>query len=288
MLKRFLHIIRWPNLALIALVQLIIFLKVIDSSASALKLPDFILLSLITMIIAAAGYVINDYYDHAIDRINKPKHWIAGNTWKLPGVLNLYKYLVALGAILSIWLAIRLDLLPFLAIYPVAVFALWLYSSALKCKPIIGNLWVSLFCSGVVIIVALPDWIADNHTAVNQHLMYYALFAFLATWFREIVKDIEDREGDRQAGCSTFAVRFGVRSSKVIALVVVAILVGTVYRWAGIQSNTGMEMALTVLQGGIVTSMAFVWWAKDKSYYRIASLLIKIIMLLGTVVLLLL
>jgi len=288
MLRQFLHIIRWPNLAMIGVVQGIIYYMLMDTATSILKGIDFLVLSFITMLIAGGGYIINDYYDHQIDAVNKPKKWIAGNVWSLQTVFKSYMIVGIVGGLLSVYLAIKLSLLPFLAIYPVAVGALWMYSYALKCKPLIGNIWVALFCAGVILVIALPDWLTGNDSAIEIHLFYYAAFAFLATWYREIIKDIEDIEGDRRMGCKTFVVRFGVRSGKFLALVIVALLVFAVYYWIGIQTKPSMEVALNILQGFIVTSMAFVWWAKDKTYFYIASLLIKVVMLLGTIVLLLL
>ena len=119
-------------------------------------------------------------------------------------------------------------------------------------------------------------------------MLYYAAFAFLTTIYREVVKDIEDKEGDAALGCRTLVVRYGVFSGKLTALLMVLLLMVAIYLWASMQAESSVEMALNVLQGFIITSMAFVWWAKDKTYFRVASWLIKGIMVLGTFVLLLL
>ncbi len=271
---------------MIGLIQGFIYYFLIDMDLTRLRFGDFLMLSLITVVIAGSGYIINDFFDYRMDEVNKPDKWIAGNLWSLKKVLNVYWLTVALGAVLSIILAIRLMLLPFLFIYPLAVGALWLYSYALKCKPVIGNLWVAIFCAGVLIVVALPDWLGGDPSAISIHLGYYTSFAFLATWYREIVKDIEDAAGDRLLACKTFVVRFGIRPAKIMALGIVAVLTYAVFQWSTIQSSGSIAMALNILQGFIVTSMAFVWWAKDKTYYHMASVFIKGVMLLGTIVLL--
>lgn len=273
---------------MIGVIQLFIFFNLIEASVSILGIPDLLVLVLVTMLIAGSGYVINDYYDYRIDQINKPENWIAGNQMPLKGVIKLYCWVIGLGAFLSLFLALRLSLLPFLFIYPISIGGLWWYSYALKCKPVIGNLWVSAFCAGVVMIVALPDLIGHNDSVISSHLYYYAVFAFLVTWYRELVKDIEDKDGDQMMGCRTFVVRYGIPWSKYLALAIVSALVFAVFQWTNSQTNIKMEIALNVLQGFIITSMALVWWAKDKSYFRMASLFIKGVMLLGTIVLLLL
>ncbi len=271
-----------------ALVQLLIYAVLVDAALSVLGLSDFVIFTLITVIIAGSGYVINDYYDEEIDKVNKPKKWIVGNIWSRKEVLKLYFLLVSMGAVLSIFLAIRLSLFPFLFIYPIAIFGLWLYSYALKCMPIIGNLWVSLFCAGVVLVIALPDFLTDRQDAISPHLIYYAIFAFLTTWYREIVKDIEDVEGDKLVGCFTFPVRFGIMASKWLTLMIVAGLMFSIHQWSVIQTNIHMVYALNILQGCIITSAVLFWWAKDKKFYHLVSISIKVIMLLGTIALLML
>jgi len=271
---------------MVAIVQAIIYFCLMDTAQSRLGLSDFIALSLNTMLIAASGYVINDYYDSRMDRINRPFKWIAGNKWSLKRVLYFYFLLLSAGVLLSLYLALRLSLIPFIFIYPVAIIGLWLYSYVLKCKPIAGNLWVSLFCAGVVLIVALPDWLLGNPSVINQEIWYYSLFAFLATWFREVVKDLEDIAGDQQAGCQTFPAQFGLSSGKILAFLAGLLLLAALYAWDITHTSNTLQLLFTLLQGAVVASMALVWWSKNNSYFHNASLIIKGVMLAGTLLLL--
>ncbi|MDZ4747763.1 MAG: UbiA family prenyltransferase [Saprospiraceae bacterium] len=286
MLRNFFHIIRWPNLLMLAVIQGIIYYRLLHSSLSVLGITEIAVLITITMIIAASGYVINDYYDTRIDSINKPQRWIAGNTWTLKTVLHVYGILVGSGALLSIFLAYKLSLFIYLLIYPLAIAGLWFYSYALKCRPITGNLWVALFCGGVVSIIALPDLLHENPDAISGQLWYYTLFAFLSTWYREAVKDLEDIVGDQREGCSTFPVRFGLMQGKIIAIVLGLLLITTLIAWEMIQTDSLKRLIFTVLEGSVVATTAFIWWAKDHTYFQKASLLIKGVMLAGTLVLL--
>ena len=116
--------------------------KLLNHPLSTLSLTNVLMMIGITMMIGAGGYVINDYYDAPIDEINKPEKQVAGKIWSLSIVKNLYWMLTGIGFLLSVWLAVKMDLLGYLFIYPIAVGGLWLYSYSLKCKPFIGNLWV--------------------------------------------------------------------------------------------------------------------------------------------------
>lgn len=271
---------------MLAVIQFIIYYRLLQTDMSVLGIPEITLLITITMIIAASGYVINDYYDAQIDSINKPKRWIAGNTWTLKTVLNVFTVLIVTGALLSVVLAYRLSLFNYLFIYPVAIAGLWFYSYALKCKPVVGNLWVALFCGGVVSIIVLPDLLFGNDDVINIQVWYYSLFAFLSTWYREAVKDLEDMVGDQREGCSTFPVRFGLTNGKIMAIVLGLLLITALIAWEMIQTDNLKKLIFTVLEGSVVATTAFIWWSKDHTYFQKASLLIKGVMLAGTLVLL--
>lgn len=171
--------------------------------------------------------------------------------------------------------------------YPLAVTGLWFYSFALKCKPIIGNLWVSVFCAGVVFIIVLPDILLHHTAQIRIELWYYMAFAFLSTWYREVVKDIEDKEGDERASCRTFVVKYGVKAAKILAIGLGLSLLASLFIWYDGQTNIWIKLGLNVIQGFTLTSMAFVFWAKNNIYYHHASNLIKLVMALGTSLLLL-
>jgi 4-hydroxybenzoate polyprenyltransferase len=284
MIRNFLHIVRWPNLLLVAIIQGVIYQQLSLPANTVLDFLDFSLLCLVTIFISAYGYVINDYYDTHLDRINRPKKWIAGNEWSLKAVKRLYQGLVLFGGLLALILAIRLELELYFLIYPIAIFSLWLYSHALKCKPVVGNMWVALFCAGVVLIVALPDWILGNQHIIHANFLFYMTFAFLATFYREIIKDLEDAEGDGSMGCQTFIVRYGIKKGKVLAFIVALVLMGSLVWWDTIKNAASVGQILWLLQGAIIASMAFVWRAIDRVYFHYASTIMKLVMLGGTLI----
>lgn len=285
MISTFLHIIRWPNLLLVLAIQCICYQFLIDPNLTSLRMPDFLMISLVTVLLAASGYVINDYYDGTMDQINKPDRWIAGNTWSMARVLSVYRTLLLAGAVVAIILALRMDFLSYLILYPLAASGLWLYSYRLKCKPLIGNLWVALFAAGVVGIVAVPDCLNGHRPALGSGFIYYGLFAFFTTWYREMIKDLEDLEGDTAAGCKTFVVRYGMRPGKLFALLLCVIQVIGLHHWESLITGKDLTLIFTLLEGAMLASGGLVWWARETSFFSKASLLVKGVMLAGTLLL---
>jgi 4-hydroxybenzoate polyprenyltransferase len=255
LMKNILGLIRWPNLLLLGGIQSVVYFTLLDHMLSVLNVTDLVLMILITIMLGAGGYVINDYYDHHIDEVNKPQKWIAGKRMSLTAVKNFYFLISAVGFACSIWLASRMEMWRFLFIYPLAATGLWWYSKKLKCTPIAGNLWVSLYCAFVIGIVAFPDYILQNFNAISRDFLYYMGFAFTTTWMREIVKDMEDADGDMSAGCQTFVVRHGHKASARMVVIIGVLLIAGIMFWERHQSGMWVRLCLIVLQGGTVGVM---------------------------------
>lgn len=156
-----------------------------------------------TAIIAAAGYIINDYYDIKIDLINKPDRVVIGKGITRRYALLFHTALSVLGIAMGVLLGLRVA-----AIHFVSAFLLWWYSNYLKRQPFIGNFVVAL-------LTGLSVWLVNVVYHQNYALVsIYALFAFFITLVREIVKDMEDLKGDNTFGCRTLPIVWGVRRTK--------------------------------------------------------------------------
>jgi 4-hydroxybenzoate polyprenyltransferase len=287
MIKLFIGISRWPNLLIIAVLQVVVYYTLLNYEQSVLTALDAYLLMFLTLLISAAGYIINDYYDSEIDQVNKPDKWIVGNTLSAGAVLKVYKGIIILGALLATMIAIRLNLLLYLPVYLLAVVGLQVYSSRLKCRPFIGNLWVSMFCASVILIMAAPDLIKGTPGILKPQFWFYMGFAFVINFYREVVKDVEDLEGDRQYGCQTFVVRFGMKAGKILAIFSAIALSIMLLRWDAIETHSTVKFCLYLLEGAVIASAAMFWWAKDNTYIHRASTIIKLVMVGGTLLLLL-
>jgi 4-hydroxybenzoate polyprenyltransferase len=223
--QAFVKIIRLNNLLLVAFVQLLTAYFLIDTTREGLPvLQDLNLYLLIisTVVLTASGYMINDYYDVKIDYVNRPDEVVVGKGMKRRMVMILHTLMNVFGIGLGYLVHPRIGVINFFA-----AFLLWLYSNSLKRLPFIGNLTVAG-------LTGLAIWIVGYYYQDAQMLILtYAIFAFFINLIREIIKDIEDRPGDRKHGCRTLPIVVGFRNTKkiifgVAALFVLSIIVVTI------------------------------------------------------------
>ena len=208
MLRALLRLTRFWNLAVIGLAQY--FTAFFLVSHHTLYDPKLFLLSLSTILIAAAGYIINDYYDIKIDLINKPDRVVIGKNITRRYAIFFHTVLSASGVAIGLILGWKIALINFFS-----SFILWWYSNNLKRQPFVGNLTVA-FLTGVsiwLINILYPQIIIDID---NPLITIYAVFAFFMTLVREIIKDIEDLKGDDTFGCKTLPIVLGIRRTKFI------------------------------------------------------------------------
>jgi 4-hydroxybenzoate polyprenyltransferase len=197
----FLRLTRVWNLLILALTQYFTAAMLI----SPFNVFDwrFFLLATSTCLIAAAGYIINDYYDIKIDLVNKPERVVIGQGITRRYALLMHSVLSLSGIVIGLLLDWRIGAINFFS-----AFLLWWYSNDLKRQPFIGNLVVALLTGMSVVIVD-----AMYHTG-NTLIFIYAIFAFFITLIREIIKDMEDLKGDNTFGCRTLPIIWGLRRTK--------------------------------------------------------------------------
>ncbi|MBS1975754.1 MAG: geranylgeranylglycerol-phosphate geranylgeranyltransferase [Bacteroidetes bacterium] len=197
----FLRLTRFWNLLIVGITQYCTAWFIVHHET--LKDPGLLLLSMSTILIAAAGYIINDYYDVKIDLINKPERVVIGKEMSRRLALMSHVILSAVGIMLGTYLSWKIGV-----IQVAAVFALWLYSNALKRLPFVGNFVVALLTGATVLMVSVL------YPPLTALVCVYALFAFFMTLVREIIKDVEDLKGDDTFGCRTLPILWGVRPTK--------------------------------------------------------------------------
>lgn len=168
-------------------------------------------------LIAAGGYVINDYYDVKIDLINNPNRVVVGKTVPRRMAILLHALFSVLGILLGVFAG-----WPIVLINIFATGLLWWYSAALKRLPFVGNLAVALLTG--LAIAALNAL----YRQADFLVFMYALFAFFITLIREIIKDLEDLKGDETYGCKTLPVVWGIRKTKWLILALIVVLAATV------------------------------------------------------------
>lgn len=241
---KYLQLIRYQNLLLLALMQLILRFGFLKEQNCSLALSDFqyVMLVFATLFIAAGGYVINDIFDQDTDAINKPEKVTIGKTIKESQAYNLYAGLTIMGVCIGFYLSNVIDKPNFAALFILIAATLYFYATTLKQMLLIGNIIVALLLAISVLIIGVfdlsPVTYAENQRQMIQIfsiLIDYAFFAFMLHLIREITKDLEDIEGDDQQGMSTLAIRLGIsKTTKLIAilsLIPIGLFLNYMYRY---------------------------------------------------------
>jgi 4-hydroxybenzoate polyprenyltransferase len=263
---------RFWNLVIIAGAQYLSAAFLLNFGFAVLKDRNLFILTLSTVLIAAAGYIINDYYDIKIDLINKPDRVVVGKSLTRRYAIFFHTLISCIGILLGFWLSWRIAAINF-----VCVFLLWLYSNQLKRKPFIGNLLVALLTG---LSIWLINWL---YQVPNTFIIIYALFAFFMTLIREIVKDMEDMKGDITFGCRTLPIVWGIRKTKIL-------LYGILFLFLMAVTFFNFSYALVPLVYFVVFLFVPLVWLTlrlnradtVKEYYHLSQLC-KGIMLLGVI-----
>ena len=302
---KFLQLIRFPNLIIVVLTQYLLqYFILIPAFRKAELTPlldhfHFFILVLSTLIIAAGGYIINDIEDLEIDKMNKPERVIVGKFISVKNAHRLYWGITSIGLLISVYLALYVNNLPLVLIYPTAIYLLYIYSKSLKKSVLWGNLIVSIFCSFVAGIVLFAEranffklFDIDSEIGNQVALIFlaYMLFAFFSTMFREIVKDIEDVDGDLKNNCTTLPIAHGIGIAKNVAYFFAIVLLGLLNFWVYLRCLVGAEKDLIFFIGGIILPLLFAIYqlkmATSKIQMHQVSSLAKYIMLSGILYLL--
>ena len=223
----FLKLVRLKNLIIVALTQLVIKFSLINPFVDDFILSNtqFYLLVLATVFITASGYIINDIYDVATDKINKNEKRIIGKKIKSRNAIFWYIFFNSIGLLLGCYIAYIVEKPAFGLIFFYCIFSLWTYSKHMKVSFLLGNLQVSFLTALSIFNVALFDMIPNGINKTNGELMIfkiilcYTAFAFITTFIREMIKDLEDMEGDKNINAETLAITYGIEKTKWISLV---------------------------------------------------------------------
>jgi len=241
LLGAFLKLIRLPNLFFIVLTQFLfyycILVPVLMSVVAFAKIDrlQFILLSLASVLIAAAGYIINDYFDVNIDQVNKPKKNVVDIIVSRRWAILWHFVLSGIGILLSLYISWKTGLWYIVLANFGCALLLFGYSISLKQKLLSGNVLISVLTSWVILILCLSEFhlsqteTLDNNWLVAQNKIMrlgflYAGFAFILTLIREAIKDMEDMEGDARYGSKTMPIVWGVPATKVYVAVWMIVL----------------------------------------------------------------
>ncbi|HVV07343.1 MAG TPA: geranylgeranylglycerol-phosphate geranylgeranyltransferase [Puia sp.] len=244
LLGAFFRLIRWPNLVFIALTQGLFYYCIMlpDFRSGGINYVNvlqprwFYLLTVSSVLIAAAGYIINDYFDLNIDRVNKPDKLVVDRIIKRRSTILWHWVLSGLGVAIGAYVSLKTRN-PFAGLGNLAcVILLWFYSTTFKRRLLIGNVIISLLTAWVILVLYMAEFrLAVFRDPVVHGLLsrlfkfaiLYGGFAFIISLIREVIKDIEDLPGDERYGCRTMPIVWGVNAAKVFAATWLVVLIGS-------------------------------------------------------------
>ena len=251
----FFRLVRWPNLVFIILTQVLFEYCVFRRAYGQDALypgeeKQFWLLVIASVLIAAAGYIINDYFDLNIDQVNKPDKVVVSVIINRRWVIFWHMFLSLLGLFFTVTALPMLQYWHLVIANLASIVLLWLYSTNLKRQLLVGNILISLLTAwtiGILYFSKYPFNISKFFNANAHEVRFFRLtivymsFAFIISLIREVIKDMEDVEGDRKYGCRTMPIVWGMNASKVFVAVWIIVLVA----------------ALLILQ---IYVLQFGWW----------------------------
>lgn len=295
----FFRLVRWPNLVFIGLTQMLfeyciyerIFGQVIEKDQS------FPFLIIASIIIAAAGYIINDYFDLDIDQINKPDKVVVNAIISRRWVIFWHMSLSLVGIYLTVYALPFHNYWHLVLANMLSVIFLWIYSTSLKKQLLIGNILISILTAWVIGVLYFSKYPLDAIQTISQPngqnvrffrlTILYASFAFVISLIREVIKDMEDLEGDRKYGCRTMPIVWGLNVTKtfvavwmvvlIAALVLLQLYVIQMGWWASI------SYCLLLIITPLIYAFKLLFKAKSAEDFHRLSNIIKFVMLTGIV-----
>lgn len=311
-MKAFFSLIRWQNLIIVVLTMVLMRYAVIEPVIGKIgvillkgtgeeipmtlqfSLLDFILLISSTVLLTAGGYVINDYFDIKTDLINKGKV-IVGTRIPRRQAMMWHNIFNITGVSIGFYISWKAGYLWLGTMFLLVSGLLYFYSASYKRQFLIGNLVVATLVAMVPLLVVIYEWPAlYRYYTVNaislpeiSFIFYwvggFALFAFVTTLTREIIKDIEDFEGDIAYGRNTVPVVVGILGAKIISVSLIAITVSLLYlTWYLFISD---KITLIYLSITIVLPLLYVIFkvitSNNRKQLHNASSIMKFVMLTG-------
>jgi 4-hydroxybenzoate polyprenyltransferase len=292
---KYLKLIRYPNLIMLAIMQFIFRYGFTKQQNIGLSLADwqYALLVLSTICIAAGGYIINNIFDVATDSDNKPNDVVVGKTISENNAYNLYAGFTIIGVGIGFYLSNVIQKPGFAAVFVIVASTLYLYATSLKQSLLIGNIIVALLMSFSIIIIGIFDLYPATYdgnqvimSIIFKILLDYAIFAFIINFIREIVKDLEDQNGDYNQGMNTLPIAFGKnRTTKLVFGLSFIPIISILYYINSYLFSSGL--ILSSLYGFIFILAPLIyftikmWSAKTQDDFKHLSFILKCVMFFG-------
>lgn len=294
-MKAFFKLIRYPNLLMIAFMQLIFKYGFLDLQHIPTALNDwqYLLLIIATLAIAAGGYIINNIYDQETDTINKPQDVVVNKSISKDTAYTIYTIFNCTGVGIAFYLANHLNHPGLSALFIIIAGTLYLYASSLKRSLLVGNLIIAIICSLSILVVGLfnlyPIINPENRNLMASFfevMLDYAFFCFIISFIREVVKDLEDVDGDYNMGMKTLPIVLGInRTAKVtFGISILSILILLYYinqYYLSYRLYFATAYTLLFIVAPLIYFTVKMWSAANKKDFNHLSTILKLVLLFG-------
>ena len=278
---------------MLAFMQLVFFygFLVLQNIPLGLKDWQFLLLVLSTVLIAAAGYVINNIFDQETDNYNKPKDVIVGKNISEKNAYYSYVALNVTGVAIGFYLSNVIGKPGFASLFILIAATLYFYATSLKQMLLIGNIIVALLLSFSVLIIGVfnlyPIVNIENQSILANLfsiLIDYSVFAFIINFIIEIVKDIKDISGDYNQGMNTLPIFIGKQKTTKIVFVLSFIPLFSILYYIKIYLFPLVYVCIYMIVFVVAPLLFFmvkIWTAESQKQFHNLSTLLKWILFFG-------
>ncbi len=269
-IKPYITLIRLSNFIITAAS---VFVSCILAGATRAMIAEMLAASFAAGLIGGGGMVINDYFDLEIDRINKPKRPLPSGAVTRRAALTFWIILSSSGLFLNLFLPSTAGII---AIGAAAI--IFFYSKVLKRTPLFGNLTVGA-------LTALAFIYGGAAVGNIGRAVMPAVFAFLINVGREIIKDMEDVEGDIQNDAVTFPVKFGMRRAAALATIFLFAVIGsTIIPFANQQYGSMYFIIVNIgVNAVLIVVLASLWKNQSQQNLHRLSSILKYDMFIGLI-----
>lgn len=304
-MHNYLKLIRINNLLFIVFIQLVmrhaILIPILQKYGFEASQTSgiYVLLIIATVLIAAGGYALNDYFDVKIDALNRPEKQVVGRIIPRETAIIIHQVLTSIGILVGLVFAYLAGSFTLGLIFIVVPGLLWFYSASYKRQFLTGNLIVAFISAITVLIVGITELAFLRkefgdliyETPIPKELYGwiggFSVFSFLCTWIREIIKDMEDEKGDREFECRTMPIKWGIEKTKLFlyGLIIVTnlCLYFINYQYINFEGTLTIRYIFFGLTLPFVALSYLIFKSKTPKEYHQASDLSKTIMLIGVI-----
>ena len=295
MIKEIFKLVRFPNLFLLAIAQLLLHYVFLKGNFIPTALGDGYIWALVlsTVFIAAGGYIINNIQDQSVDAQNGTDKNPVGKSISETAAYNAYFVLTVGGVGIGYWLSNYIDKPIFFGLFVLSAVTLYLYATSFKGSLLIGNILIAFMGALSQLMVPIFDLIPVIFPETKSQMATLfliitdmAAYAFILTLFREMVKDMEDIKGDGQQGHNTLPLVIGLRKTGFVlaSLSSILVLYLVYYTYSNLMVNQ-RYLAVIYLLIAVIAPLVFFAFkiikATEKKEFAMLSMLLKIMLVLG-------